>query len=83
MKWHDLHVDDVVLGADGAEYLVTARTGMTFELRRTDGWEVRCSPPPDTHVPLVRRSDHKNEAAAFDAFISAGFTIEILGERRP
>lgn len=82
MKWFDLHVDDVVLGADQNEYRVVARVGIEYKLRRGDGWEVRCSPPPDSEVILVRRGDHTHEAAAFNALASAGFTVEIIGERR-
>lgn len=82
MRWFDVHVDDVVLGADQAEYHVVARIGIEYKLRRTDGWEVRCSPPPDSEVILVRRGDHGAEAAAFNALTSAGFTVEIIGEHR-
>jgi hypothetical protein len=87
MKWLNVHVDDVVLGADQHEYAVRERTLRAgrdwFRLERLDGTgAISCSPPPQDEATLVRRGDHSAEAAAFTAFTGAGFTVGILGEHR-
>lgn len=83
MRWAELHLDDVVLGADRHEYIVVERFGERFLLQRLPtGNKVSCSPPPDSEVTLVRRADHRTEQLAAAVLINAGFQLEIIGECR-
>lgn len=83
MTWGELHVDDVVLGADQCEYVITERYAEWFALRRlNDGHRVTCSPPPQSTVTLVRRGDHRAEQVATQVLLLGGFSFGIIGEYR-
>lgn len=84
-RWYEIHVDDVVLGADRHPYRVIGRVGQAFTLTRADvpgSGHVVASPPLDIEVTLVQRGDHRAEQAATAVLLGAGFSVEIIGESR-
>lgn len=77
--YETVHTGDVVLGADGQEWGVTAIGGGAVTLTRY-GQTVTGYPPARTPVTVLSRADTIEEAWAYAALAASFGGVEVLGE---
>jgi hypothetical protein len=99
VRWHEVHVGDVVQGRNGVAYRVTSRAydeggsrwlaaggggrHDLFGLVSPEGRKVEAARPLGEVVPLLTRADRSDVQGACDALAQFGFEVTLIREDEP
>lgn len=80
-EWYMVRAGSVIRSADGERWTVIRRTlAGAFTVARPGVPPVAATPDLRASVAVIQEADTSAEVAAAQAFVDAGFTIEILDE---